>query len=113
MNIKADDIQAIADRLIKHIEQGDELVAYNVQLGSAAKNDLVFFRDQESFEKFAKENNNDHALYFEWSAIHVANCVVALLNNKIDFDKSDVFSYADGVYSIYDPMQAEHLEALK
>lgn len=113
MDISAKDIQAIADKFIRHLEQGDEIVAYNTKLGYATVGDLLFFKDQESFEKFAAANNNENALYFEWSAGHVANCIVALQNNKIDFDKSDSFRYADGVYSIYDPMQTANLETLK
>ncbi|QEC69271.1 hypothetical protein FRZ67_18870 [Panacibacter ginsenosidivorans] len=113
MNIVAEDIKAIHEKLKLQLEQGFELVAYNVQPGAANKNDLHFFRDQQSFEEFSKVNNSDHALYFEYSTRHVLNCVDAILNNKINFSESTRFAYADGVYSMYDPAQRESLEALQ
>ncbi len=113
MHLWADDIDGIAYDLQAELNKGHTLVAYNAELGYARRSDLVFFQDKDAFHDFSQVYNSEHAIYFEWSIQHVLNAVDAIRKNKIDFDKSETFGYADGIYSIYDPMRLENLQSLK
>jgi len=113
MRIWADDIHAIKETLHEQLQQGNHIVAYNEALGFATKRDLVFCADKESFDKYAQLHNNDHALYFEWNTGDVLRCVEAVLNHKIKFDKNELVSYAEGMYTFHDPSATANIEALK
>jgi hypothetical protein len=116
MDISANDIHAIAEKLRAALAGGNELFTYNLRDYYATKDNLSFFRDRESFHRFVKDNYPEQAPYFEMNTQRVLDAVDRIISGNSDgdvFDKSVFLGYADGVYAIYDPMHMKNIQSLK